>query len=109
MDLACCIQEMLALRATELARPCTVQGRHDQQCDRVCRREYEDGPYLYDSFEEGDNELKIWDGSMQQSNSSDGSSIEENGAATDEESELEEVPEWPQLEGLELPPGFIER
>ena len=109
VDLACCIQEMLALRATELARPCTVQGRHDQQCDRVCRREYEDGPYLYDSFEEGDNELKIWDGSMQQSNSSDGSSIEENGAATDEESELEEVPEWPQLEGLELPPGFIER
>jgi hypothetical protein len=127
VDLACCIQEMLSLRKACMQQSCCLGDQKQQQQQQQQQQQWPQPhqpvttstgddwwheQYWYDTFDEGDNQLRVWTGRFHTSCEGTRSDVGASGDGySDEEfgSELEEVyGDISNLEAMELPPGFIE-
>ena len=122
LDLACCIQEMLSLRRATMQQPCYPGDQKQQQQQQpqphrnVTASDGDDWwheQYWYDTFEEGDDKLRVWTGRFPIDYEEAQSDVE---AYVDGEFDEESGSELEQLSvissGLDhdngLPPGFSE-
>ena len=107
LELACCVQDMLKLRDKWLQPGGTSSGASvvDSSELESLSDIVDSLGYLYDTFEEGDNRLHVWDPTKCEAVSEG----EDDEYADDEQEELKEVVAAGTSQSqLGLPPGFLE-